>query len=122
MDGRVDGCPSFLCIPPFVSSFYSSLVGATVFSQDVNVILGAYRDIPAVDRLLEVTQFMTMDYDSFCGIFAAIGGLIGSDVHLDIEELNADAKLVDEAISMLKAKNVNCSLGCAVSILNRRRG
>ena len=98
------------------------LEGATVFSQDVNVILGAYRDIPAVDRLLEVTQFMTMDYDSFCGIFAAIGGLIGSDVHLDIEELNADAKLVDEAISMLKAKNVNCSLGCAVSILNRRRG
>jgi len=98
------------------------LEGATVFSRDVNVILGAYRDIPAVDQLLEVTQFMILDYDSFCGIFAAIGGLIGSDVHLDIEELNADAKLVDEAISMLKAKNVNCSLGYAVSILNRRRG
>ena len=98
------------------------LEGATVFARDVNIILGAYCDIPAVDGLLEVTKFMTMDYDSFCGLFAAIGGLIGSDVHLDIEELNTDAKLVDEAISMLKAKNVNCPLGHAVSILNRRRG
>jgi hypothetical protein len=98
------------------------LEGATVFARDVDIILGSYRDIPAVDRLLEVTKFMTMDYDSFCGLFAAIGGLIGSDSYLDIEELNADAKLGDEASSMLKAKNVNCSLGYAVSILNRRRG
>lgn len=98
------------------------LEGATVFARDVNIMLGSYRDIPAVDRLLEVTKFMTMDYDSFCGLFAAIGGLIGSDSYLDIEELNADAKLGDEASNMLKAKNVNCPLGNAISILNRRRG
>jgi len=96
--------------------------GANIFSRDVTIMLGDFRDIPAVDGLLEVTKFMTMDYDSFCSLFAAIGGLVGSDVHLDIEELNADAKLVDEATSMLKAKSVNCPLGYAVSILNRRRG
>ena len=98
------------------------LEGATVFARDINIILGPYRDTPAVDGLLEVTKFMTMNYDSFCSLFAAIGGLLGSDVHLDIEELNADAKLGDEAVNMLKAKNVNCQLGHAVSILNRRRG
>ncbi len=96
--------------------------GANIFSRDINIMLGNYRDIPAVDGLLEVTKFMTMDYDSFCGLFVALGGLVGSDVHLDIEELNADAKLVDEATSMLKAKSVNCPLTYAVSILNRRRG
>jgi hypothetical protein len=98
------------------------LEGAAVFARDVNIILGAYCDIPAVDRLLEVTKFMTMDYDSFQGLFAAIGGLTGSDAYLDIEELNTDATLRDEASSMLKAKNVNCPLKYAVSILNRRRG
>lgn len=98
------------------------LEGATVFARDVNIILGSYGDIPAVGRMLEVTKFMTMDYDSFCTLFTAIGGLVGSDTYLDIEELNADAKLGDEAINMLKAKNVNCPLGYAVSILNRRRG
>ena len=97
------------------------LEGATIFARDVNIILGAFSDATAVDELLEVTKLMTMEYDSFSGLFIAIGGLLGSGVHLDIEELNSDAKLGDEAISMLKAKNVNCSLGYAISILNRRR-
>ena len=86
------------------------LEGATIFARDVNIILGAFSDATAVDELLEVTKLMTMEYDSFSGLFIAIGGLLGSGVHLDIEELNSDAKLGDEAISMLKAKNVNCPL------------
>ena len=98
------------------------LEGATVFDRDVNIILDSYSDISSVGQLIEVTKFMTMDYVSFSGLFAAIGGLIGSDAYLDIEQLNADATLCDEANCMLKAKNVHCPLGYAVSILNRRRG
>lgn len=97
------------------------LEGATIFARDVNALLGSYSDITSGDRLLEVTRFMSMDYDSFRGLVAAIGGLVGSDTYLDIEELNADTTLSDEARCMLKAKNVNCSLEDAVSILNRRR-
>mmetsp|Transcript_21932 Transcript_21932/g.46504 ORF Transcript_21932/g.46504 Transcript_21932/m.46504 type:complete len:767 (-) Transcript_21932:4132-6432(-) len=97
------------------------LKGATKFAHDVQILLGSYSDIPAVNHLLDVTKFMILDYDSFCGLFAAIGGLMGSDAFLDIEELNADTTLHKEAESMLKAKNVNCPLAYAVSILNRRR-
>mmetsp|Transcript_25351 Transcript_25351/g.59736 ORF Transcript_25351/g.59736 Transcript_25351/m.59736 type:complete len:750 (+) Transcript_25351:143-2392(+) len=97
------------------------LKGATIFARDVEMLVGPYSDVPTVSRLLDVTKFMTLDYDSFCGLFAAIGGLMGSDAFLDIEELNADTKLHEEAASMLKAKNVNCPLAHAVSILNRRR-
>ena len=97
------------------------LEGASVFARDVQILLGSYADVSAVFGLLEVTKFMTMDYDDFCGLFAAVGGLTGSDSYLDIEELNNDTTLRDEAISMLKVKKVNCPLDYALSIMNRRR-
>eukprot|EP00536_Pseudo-nitzschia_multiseries_P001192 jgi/Psemu1/180324/e_gw1.14.196.1 len=97
------------------------LNGATIFARDVDILVGPYSDIPSVNRLLDVTKFMTLDDDSFCGLFDAIGGLMGSEAFLDIDELNVDTKLHEEAASMLKAKNVNCPLAYAVSILNRRR-
>jgi hypothetical protein len=40
---------------------------------------------------------------------------------LDIEEFFVDEALNEQAVSMLKAKNIHCPLEDAISILNRRR-
>lgn len=95
--------------------------GAMVFARDVQSILGSFKDIVIVSRLLEVTKLMTMNFGTFQGLFEALGGLVGSVAFLDLDEFVADATLRDEASQMLKAKNVHCPLEDAISILNRRR-
>ena len=96
------------------------LKGATVFARDVYGLVGSDCDIPAVNRLLEVTRVMTMDYGRFSLLSNALCDLMGSDGFIDIEELTADTTLREEATSMLKAKNISYPLD-AISILNRRR-
>ena len=95
--------------------------GATVFEMDVRALVGSCDDLPAVHRLLEVTKLMTMNFQKLEGLFAALGGLVDSDAFLDVEDFTVDANLREQAVSMLKAKNVNCALEDAISILNRRR-
>jgi len=95
--------------------------GAAVFARDVYVLLGSDCEIPAVDRLLDVTKLMTMDYERISALFNALCDLIGSDCFIDIQEFTDDATLREEATSMLKAKYISCPLDYAVSILNRRR-
>jgi hypothetical protein len=96
------------------------LKGATVFARDVYGLIGSDCDIPAVNRLLEVTRVMTMDYEKFSHLSNALCNLMGSDGFIDIEVLTTDTTLREEATSMLKAKNINYPLD-AISILNRRR-
>jgi len=95
--------------------------GAAVFARDIYVLLGSDCEIPAVDRLLDVTKLMTMDYESFSALSNALCDLIGSGGFIDIQDFTTDATLREEATSMLKAKNISCPLDHAVSILNRRR-
>jgi len=98
------------------------ITGANVFARDVDSICGSCKDIPAVARILELTKLMTMNFKSLEGLFSALGVLVGSDTFLDSHAFACDARLLEEASGMLKAKNVNCSLEDAISILNRRRG
>ena len=97
------------------------LKGATIVKRDIHSLVGSYFYLPAVHELLEITKFMTMDYDAFRKIFAALEGLTGSEAFIDLDELSADTKLKECATRMLKAKGVDCPLQYAVSILNRRR-
>ena len=97
------------------------LKGATVFARDVSYLLGEESDM-LIDRLLDVTRLMTMDYELFYALFNALCDLMGSsNSFIDIQDLTADDTLREEAISMLKAKDISCPLDYAVSIMNRRR-
>ncbi|KAL3908203.1 MAG: hypothetical protein SGARI_003169, partial [Bacillariaceae sp.] len=95
--------------------------GAAIFARDVYGLVGTCQDLPAVSRLLEVTKLMTMNIHAAQGLFAALGGLVGSTAFLDLDDFTADELVNEQAISMLKAKNIHCPLADAVSILNRRR-
>lgn len=96
--------------------------GAAVFARDVHSVVGSFEDIATVSRLLEVTRLMTMDFVAVQGLFGALGGLVGSYAFLDVDEFTSDATLNEEAVQMLRAKNIHGSLEDAISILNRRRG
>ena len=95
--------------------------GAAIFARDVYGVVGACQDLPLVARLLEVTKLMTMNIHAAQGLFSALGGLVGSTAFLDVEDFTADELVNEQAISMLKAKNIHCPLSDALSILNRRR-
>ena len=46
---------------------------------------------------------------------------VRSEAFLDIDEFTSDATVNEEAVSMLKTKNIHCPLEDAISVLNRRR-
>ncbi|KAL3903363.1 MAG: hypothetical protein SGILL_010472, partial [Bacillariaceae sp.] len=82
--------------------------GAAIFARDVYSVVGACQEFPAVARLLEVTKLMTLNLHVAHGLFEALGGLMGATTaFLDVHEFMADQNLNEQAISMLKAKNIH---------------
>jgi hypothetical protein len=95
--------------------------GANVFARDVRIILAGF-EYPLVQRLLEITQLLSMDTNSLQTLLAALGGLVGASTFLDIHDFSSDGTLYEEAVSMIKAKGFKeIELNDVISILNRRR-
>ena len=98
------------------------LEGCKVFARDVDVMVGAFSDLPLVKRLIDITRLLTMGSSASQGLFAALGGLVGAADFLDIHDFSSDETIYDEAIMMLQVKGfAHLELKDAFSILNRKR-
>ena len=102
------------------------LKGCLVVAEDMKVLFHGLHS-PLADRLLQVTRFMTMDSKNMHGLRMALFGLSQTPNTLEelpllkYEQFAFDGTLLDEAISMIRAKGYGVHLEDAISIMNRRR-
>jgi hypothetical protein len=101
-----------------------TLSGARRFHRDMQILFGDPPLPPLTLRLFDVTRFMKMDPKPFRELKRAISGLVQPLPSLDslhYEAFEQDGTVLDEAISMLRAKGYAwMHLEDALSILNRR--
>lgn len=101
-----------------------SLTGAQSFYGDVVGLFGAPPLPPLAMRLIDVARFMAMDSKPFQEMKMAISGLVQpvpSSGPLHFESFAQDGTILDEAVSMIRAKGYSwLHLEDVVSILNRR--
>jgi hypothetical protein len=105
------------------------LPGAVAFADDVNLFLGEFSRTPLTNRLLDVARFMTVDSKSMHDLRMALFELSRQRFQTDssvpllsLASFTSDGTLLDEAISMLRAKGYSwLLLEDAISVLNRRK-
>jgi hypothetical protein len=101
-----------------------TLNGAKSFDGDVVALFGDPPLPPLAMRLFDVTRFMTMDPKPFRELKMAISGLVQpilSAGPLHVETFEQDGTLLDEAVSMIRAKGYAwMHLDEVLSIFNRR--
>lgn len=103
-----------------------NLKGCLVVAEDVKALFSGL-DSPLAARLLVITSFMTMDSRQMHALRMALFGLAQPFSHpneallLNYAQFSSDGTLLDEAISMLRAKGYALDLDDAISILNRRK-
>jgi hypothetical protein len=103
-----------------------SLDGAKTFYVDVLGLFGGPPLPPLAMRLIDVAKFMSMEPKQFHEIKLALSGLVQpmpSSGPLHFESFSQDGTLLDEAVSMIRAKGYTwMHLEDVLSILNRRNG
>lgn len=101
-----------------------TLAGAKRFHSDVADLFGDPPHPPLAMRLFDVTQFMAMDSKPFQELSMAISGLVQPVPFVEplhVAAFEEDGTVLDEAVSMLRAKGYSWMyLEEALSILNRR--
>jgi hypothetical protein len=101
-----------------------TFAGAKCFHSDVMALLGDLPHPPLAMRLFDVTKFMTIPPKSFHELSMAISCLVQVDPFVEPLHIGAfeeDGTVLDEAVSMLRAKGFSWMyLEEALSILNRR--
>mmetsp|Transcript_41058 Transcript_41058/g.85479 ORF Transcript_41058/g.85479 Transcript_41058/m.85479 type:complete len:772 (-) Transcript_41058:75-2390(-) len=96
--------------------------GAQIFASDVSLLLGESLLPAAAMRLLDVIECMAMDAVPLSAIGDALCGLAGHPPPLSEDVFAVDERVYEEAMSMIRAKNlVWLTLGDFLSILNRRQ-
>lgn len=102
------------------------LEGCLVVAEDVKTL---FHDVHSqlADRLLNVSSFITMENRAMHGLRIALLGLSqtenapGEVPLLNYAQFVSDGTLLNEAMSMVRAKGYALHLEDAISILNRRR-
>lgn len=99
--------------------------GSRVFATQVQSVFGIFAtmtELPlTVQRLLDVTRWMSMEYSELSGVGNALCGLAGIPAPLTMDPFVQDDRLAEEAMAMLQAKGfISMELADAISILNRR--
>jgi hypothetical protein len=103
-----------------------NLKGCLVVAEDAKVLFTGL-DSQLAARLLGVASFMTMDSRQMHSLRMALFGLAQPFSHpdetplLNYSQFSLDGTLLDEAMSMLRAKGYALHLEDAISILNRRK-
>ena len=101
-----------------------TLAGAKHFHDDVVELFGDPPHPPLTMRLLEVVRFMTIDPKPFQELRRAISDLLGHGSNhepIDLALVEGDGIVLDEAVSMIRAKGYSSIyLEDALCILNRR--
>ena len=101
-----------------------TFAGAKCFHSDVMALLGDLPHPPLAMRLFDVTKFMTIPPKSFHELSMAISCLVQVDPFVEPLHIGAfeeDGTVLDDAVSMLRAKGFSWMyLEEALSILNRR--
>jgi len=96
--------------------------GCAVFEGDIKALFGTALLPPLALRVVEISRVMAMESTSLAQIGSALCGLAGHPAPLTEDLFEADERLYEEAMSMLRAKGlVWVQLGDCLSILNRRR-
>lgn len=100
------------------------LHGAQSFNGDVIAVFDGEPRPPLAMRLLEIARFATMDTKRFSEMKMALSGLVvqpGEPSTLYYQAFAQDGTILDEAVSMIRAKGYSwMHLEDALSILNRR--
>ncbi|GAX11823.1 hypothetical protein FisN_20Lh123 [Fistulifera solaris] len=99
--------------------------GSRVFAHQVQSVFGIFStmtELPlTVQRLLDVTRWMSMEYSDLSGVGNALCVLAGIPAPLTMDPFVQDDRLAEEAVAMLQAKGfISMELADAISILNRR--
>jgi len=96
--------------------------GCLLFARDVNALFSRYLLPAHALRVLDIVKLMSMDSHTLCGIGGALCGLSGRMAPLTEAVFEADDRLFDEAISMIRAKGlIYIELADVFAVLNRRR-
>lgn len=96
--------------------------GCALFARDVQVLFGD-RLLPShALRVLDIAKFMGLESPTLGGIGGALCGLSGRPAPLTEAIFEADERLFDEAVSMIRAKGfLYLELADVFAVLNRRR-
>jgi len=96
--------------------------GCSLFARDVHTLFGDRLLPNHALRVLDITKLMSLESPALVGIGGALCGLSGRPAPLTEDIFEADERLFEEAISMVRAKGfVFIELPDVFAVLNRRR-
>lgn len=96
--------------------------GCALFARDVNALFGEALLPKHALRVLDITKLMRMESPKLSGIGGALCGLSGLPAPLTEAIFEADDRLFEEAISMIRAQGLAyLELADVFAVLNRRR-
>jgi hypothetical protein len=97
--------------------------GCAVFARDVEALFGNLTVLPNhALRVLDIVKLMKMDSQTIADVGTALRSLSGAPAPLTEDIFDADERLFEEAMSMIRAKGlIYLELSDFFAILNRRR-